>query len=199
MSQSNRNLGALIGSRICHDLISPVGAISNGLELLSLSGAPEGPEMALISDSAAHANARIRFFRVAFGLASAQQSMSAREITGILKDAYTGAVTVDWQIEGSVPRPFAQAAFLALMCAEQAVPYGGAVSVSGAPEAVRLSATGPRLSPNAAHWAALSAPASDMSDLAAAQVQFALLPGLLTDMGRQPKVTLGEAEVVLAF
>ncbi|MEX0370774.1 MAG: histidine phosphotransferase, partial [Tateyamaria sp.] len=37
MGQSNINLAALIGSRICHDLISPIGAINNGLELLGMS------------------------------------------------------------------------------------------------------------------------------------------------------------------
>ncbi len=54
------DLAALIGSRICHDLISPIGAIGNGLELLSMAGAG-GPEVALISDSVSNANARIRF------------------------------------------------------------------------------------------------------------------------------------------
>jgi len=40
----------LIGSRICHDLISPVGAINNGLELLLMSGMNMSPEVALIDE-----------------------------------------------------------------------------------------------------------------------------------------------------
>ena len=63
MGQSNINLAALIGSRICHDLISPIGAINNGLELLGMSDAREGPELELISESVGNASARIRFFR----------------------------------------------------------------------------------------------------------------------------------------
>lgn len=63
MGQSNINLAALIGSRICHDLISPIGAINNGLELLGMSDTPEGPELELISESVGNASARIRFFR----------------------------------------------------------------------------------------------------------------------------------------
>ena len=78
------DLAALIGSRICHDLISPIGAIGNGLELLSMSGAG-GPEVALISDSVANANARIRFFRIAFGHASPEQGTSRSEILSILQ------------------------------------------------------------------------------------------------------------------
>ena len=69
MSQTNVNLSALIGSRICHDLISPIGAINNGLELLGMSGNTPGPEMELIHDSVGNASARIRYFRVAFGAA----------------------------------------------------------------------------------------------------------------------------------
>ncbi len=73
------DIASLIGSRISHDLISPIGAIGNGLELLSMSGAG-GPEVELISDSVANANARIRHFRIAFGLASAEQGTSRSEI-----------------------------------------------------------------------------------------------------------------------
>ena len=39
------DLAALVGSRICHDLISPIGAIGNGVELLMMEGAAKGPEM----------------------------------------------------------------------------------------------------------------------------------------------------------
>ena len=65
MGTSNVNLAALIGSRICHDLISPIGAINNGLELLGMTGSSEGPELQLITDSVGSATARIRFFRIA--------------------------------------------------------------------------------------------------------------------------------------
>ena len=52
------DLAALLGSRICHDLISPIGAIGNGLELLMMDPGTHGPEMSLISESVGHANAR---------------------------------------------------------------------------------------------------------------------------------------------
>jgi len=49
MGQTNINLSALIGSRICHDLISPIGAINNGLELLSMGAMQsDSPELALM-------------------------------------------------------------------------------------------------------------------------------------------------------
>lgn len=91
MGHNRNNLTALIGSRICHDLISPIGAIANGLELMQMSGSPLTAEMALITDSVQNANARIRFFRVAYGHAAAQQMMGRAEIIGILQDIAQGA------------------------------------------------------------------------------------------------------------
>ena len=58
------DIAALVGSRICHDLISPIGAIGNGVELIGLTENTSSPELALISESVDNANARIRFFRV---------------------------------------------------------------------------------------------------------------------------------------
>lgn len=62
------DLGALLCSRICHDIISPVGAINNGLELLEEGGADEDA-MELIKTSAFNASARLQFARIAFGAA----------------------------------------------------------------------------------------------------------------------------------
>ena len=53
MGYSNINIAALIGSRICHDLISPIGAINNGLELLTMTGVAQSPELALIAQDKA--------------------------------------------------------------------------------------------------------------------------------------------------
>lgn len=67
-SLSAPDLASLLCSRVCHDIISPVGAISNGLELLDEGGADEDA-MQLIRASAANASARLQFARIAFGAA----------------------------------------------------------------------------------------------------------------------------------
>lgn len=61
-------LAALLCSRVCHDIISPVGAINNGLELLDEGGSDEDA-MTLIRTSARNASARLQFARIAFGAA----------------------------------------------------------------------------------------------------------------------------------
>ena len=65
---SPADLAALLCSRVCHDIISPVGAINNGLELLDEGGADEDA-MNLIRASARNASARLQFARIAFGAA----------------------------------------------------------------------------------------------------------------------------------
>lgn len=65
---SASDLAALLCSRVCHDIISPVGAINNGLELLEDGGADEDA-MDLIRTSAVNASSRLQFARIAFGAA----------------------------------------------------------------------------------------------------------------------------------
>ncbi|MEX0338830.1 MAG: histidine phosphotransferase family protein, partial [Arenibacterium sp.] len=129
MSDSTVNLATLIGSRICHDLISPVGAITNGLELLEMSGSMDGPELELISDSVQNAGARIRFFRIAYGMAS-DQMLGRLEVTSVLKDISAGGrLRFDWRPDAPHPRALVRLAFLALQCCETAMPYGGGVRI----------------------------------------------------------------------
>ena len=91
------DLAALIASRICHDLISPIGAIGNGVELLAMEPGAVRPEMALISESVANANARIRFFRISFGAASGDQRIARSEVMSVLTDLTRGGrVSYAW-------------------------------------------------------------------------------------------------------
>ncbi|MRU13943.1 hypothetical protein FDP25_00695 [Roseovarius sp. A21] len=198
MGQHIDNLAALIGSRICHDLISPIGAVTNGLELMSMSGGT-GPELELVNESAVNANARVRLFRLAFGQAAPDQHCRGEEIAGILGDVYGNSrLTVDWAPPTTLSRPDAQALILALLCCEQAVPHGGTVSLSGLPNGWRVMATGPRLAPDAALWANLSRPFHD-SDLTPAHVQFALLPRLLAERGKACTYQITTTAVSLTF
>ena len=68
------DLAALLSSRVCHDVISPVGAIVNGLEVLEEEKDPEmrGHALALIKSSANEASSRLQFCRLAFGAAGSK-------------------------------------------------------------------------------------------------------------------------------
>ena len=131
MAQNDLDLAALVSSRICHDLISPIGAINNGLELLNMSGAsPIGPEMQLICDSVKSASARIRFFRIAFGAAS-DDPVVRNEVTSILTEMFDGGrLAVEWGPVDVQTRKAVRCAFLTILCLEPALPFGGQIRVS---------------------------------------------------------------------
>ena len=184
MSQVNTSLAALIGSRICHDLISPIGAINNGLELLSMSGDPSGPEIGLIGESVDNASARIRFFRIAFG-AAGDQMVGPAEVHSILRDLYdAGRLSVEWGLTDPVQRKDVRLAFLAILCAETAMPYGGKIDITANPSGWHLKGTADRINVDPELWALLSGTGPD-TGLQPAHVQFALLPLIAEDTGRR--------------
>ncbi|UWR34977.1 histidine phosphotransferase [Sulfitobacter sp. W027] len=200
MGQINLDLPALIGSRICHDLISPIGAINNGLELLNMAGtgAAPGPELELIGQSVESASARIRFFRIAFG-AAGEQTMGQGEVTSILRDLYAGSrVEIDWQITTPQSRNCVRMAFLALLCMETALHHGGRITVAEEAGHWRLQAEADKIAVEAELWALLSQPDQD-KPLQPAQVQFALLPILAQVQGKEITLDRSETELTLSF
>lgn len=191
MAYDTADLSALIGSRICHDLISPIGAISNGLELLTLNGTTAlGPEFELINDSCASASARIRFFRVAFGSTDTSQAVGRREITRILADNERGArIQSHWRPATDLPRLEVQIAFLALLCVETALPLGGTVEYNFASGRWTITATAMRINLENGLWSLFSNPDLPV-ELSPSRVQFALLDTLTR--ARDRRVTVQE-------
>ena len=186
MTHPNQNLAALIGSRICHDLISPIGAINNGLELLEMANLAAGPEMELISESCANANARIRFFRVAYGAASTDQMISMNEVRSILRDLSAGGrIKFDWRPDADLPRSEVQMAFLGLQCMETALHHGGTIGATFDNGRWRILPTDGTAVIDDNIWRHLTDP-NVQDHVSAAHVQFALLATLAADAGRTP-------------
>ena len=124
------DLAALLCSRVCHDLISPTGAIVNGLEVLEESKDEETREfaLALIKKSATQATARLQFCRLAFGAAGS----AGAEIN--LGDAETVArgfieddkIKLTWNLPRALaPKNQVKLLLNLLIVATQAIPRGG--------------------------------------------------------------------------
>ncbi|MBQ0804437.1 MULTISPECIES: histidine phosphotransferase family protein [unclassified Sulfitobacter] len=198
MPESEIEFAALIGSRICHDLISPIGAVNNGLELLSMTGVSPSPELALIGDSVDSASARIRFFRVAFG-AAANQMLGAGEINAILRDYYRGSRwSVEWAPVDPQKRIDVRMCFLALLCLETGMPYGGSIRVETSGDRWVLRGQTEKLNIDPDLWAVLATPTCSIK-LCPAQVQFGLLPVLARDAGQQITSNISQTEITLSF
>ncbi|WP_454917486.1 histidine phosphotransferase ChpT [Xanthobacter sediminis] len=147
------DLAALLCSRVCHDVISPVGSIVNGIEVLEDEGAADMREAALelIAKSARQASARLQFTRLAFGAAG---SAGAQLDLGDAEQVSRGMIEDDrTRVEWSLPRAFQPKNKVKLLLnlvllAAAAVARGGVVQVSptGEGEAMGfvLAARGPR-------------------------------------------------------
>lgn len=180
-----QTLADLIGSRLCHDLVNPLGAIGNGVELIEMTGSVRGPEMALIRDAVRDAQARVRFLRVAFGAAGAQQVMSAREAKATAQAPWQGSrLTLDWAVTGDLPRMRVKLGYLMLLCAETALPMGGELRISvDAGGQWRLEASGARVALDEALWSVLRfGMAAAGRPLRPSEAQFAALHAAVTPL-----------------
>lgn len=199
MTSTQNDISALLGSRICHDLISPLGAISNGVELLTMTGTGKSPEMTLISESIDNANAKIRYFRVAYGASSAGQSMGATEIRSILADVTRNTRTrINWTLDGDVPRTETKLAFLMLQCFETAMPWGGEITVEQQNSRWTIFGQSDRIKINARLWESLSR-TDDLPNFEASEVQFLMLAQLVRQVGRTMSLDIGEATITAQF
>ena len=191
------HLSALIASRLCHDLISPIGAISNGVELMMMDSAgTSSPEVALILQSAGHANARIRYFRIAFGQCAPDQRIARGEVMAVIGDiAAGGRVKIAWDSAPDLPRREVKLALLALQCLETAMIQGGEVKVTHGDHGWILVAKAPRLRREAALWDGFGTPdGANFDDISAGQVHFALLALEAARQHRSVMVSGGEAD-----
>jgi histidine phosphotransferase ChpT len=145
------DLAALLCSRVCHDLISPAGAIVNGLEVLEESKDEETKTFALslIKRSARTATARLQFCRIAFGAAG---SMTAQVDTGDAEQVARGFIEDDkfkltWNLPRALlPKNRVKLLLNMLVVATQAIPRGGTLVLdpvgSGETVAFRITAAG---------------------------------------------------------
>ncbi len=194
-----RDLTSLLGSRICHDLISPIGAIGNGIELLGLSGINAAPEIALISESVENANARIRFFRIAFGAAGPTEMVAGSECQLLLRDLSRGSrLRYNWMAKGDLPRREVKLAYLLLQCLETAMPFGGQIDVSCEGGRWRLTGTAERTRIDYGLWALLVDPKAEV-ELTAASVHFALVADAAARAGCRVSTELKEREIRISL
>ncbi len=141
------DLAALLCSRVCHDLISPVGAIVNGLEVLEEDKDEETKTFALdlIKKSARQASAKLQFCRLAFGAAGSAGAQielgdAEKAARGLIED---GKTTIVWNVARElVPKNRAKLLLNMLMVGVGAIPRGGTLTVDPLDGGYRVTAAG---------------------------------------------------------
>lgn len=146
----------LLASRLCHDLISPVGAVNSGIELMTEFGDdPDGESMQLIASSAKTASEKLQFFRIAYGNAGSGANIplgdGLRLIEPVCANQRT-TVVIDDQTAGALPGTGAVKLLLniALLVGE-CLPRGGELRVAVGPDmgaVVSASGEGARIEDN---------------------------------------------------
>ncbi|USG60526.1 histidine phosphotransferase family protein [Sneathiella marina] len=132
-------LAALMSSKLCHDVIGPVGAVSNGIELLQDEGNEDMREQALelVSQSASEASARLQFYRLAFGLAGGMgPEISLREARTLCREFMSyGKIAFTWPDEAggaeNLPKDVIKIICNLVVLASGALPRGGELSIDG--------------------------------------------------------------------
>jgi histidine phosphotransferase ChpT len=141
------DLAALLCSRVCHDVISPVGAVANGLEVLDEEDDEEMRKMALdlVRRSARQASAKLQFCRIAFGAAGQPGSMLDLGEAGEIARLFVGEekVKLDWRAPPG-PREKSEAKLLLnmMLMAMAAIPRGGVVTVGAGDTSLTAVAEG---------------------------------------------------------
>lgn len=149
------DFAALLCSRLCHDLVSPVGAIGNGIEVLEDDDDPEIQRQALelLAQSAGQAASRLKYYRLAFGAStSSGGTIDISEAVDAARGYFSGGrVKLDWgqaalPMDVVLDKPTVKLLLNMILTAAEALPRGGDVVVAGeyggADVTLRVTATG---------------------------------------------------------
>jgi histidine phosphotransferase ChpT len=144
-------LSALLASRLCHDLINPVGAIGSGLEVLGEPGMDQEMKdtaLALIESGGKKSIALLKYGRLAYGAAGGfGAEIPMEEAEAALKEVYALAkAELDWRVPGGLAaKELVKTLLILAFAAADCVPRGGRVAVSASGAGYAIEATGPRV------------------------------------------------------
>ncbi len=135
MANSDVDLASLLCSKICHDLLSPVGAINNGLELLEEESDPVMRDrcMDLVADSARTSADKLKYFRLAFGAAGGfGEEVDPAEARHLIESLIgdSGKITLGWGLQnGALPKKAIKILLNLALIAKESLVRGGTLDV----------------------------------------------------------------------
>lgn len=148
-------IASLLCSRLCHDLMSPVGALNNGIELLADEQDPDMRVkcMELLADSARTSANKLKFFRLAFGAAGGfGEAIDSGEARTALQGLFggDGRINIGWMVEnGKLPKGAAKLLLNLALIGGDALVRGGQLDIGAEQGAdgmeIAIRAEGPRI------------------------------------------------------
>lgn len=146
----------LLASKVCHDLISPIGAVNNGIEFLEEMGPEAGEEAtSLIAFSAQQASSKLQVYRMAYGAGGADTSIKPEDahkmFAGMIEPE--GKVKQEWDPYGDLghgderPEAFCKMLACGFILALECMPKGGIFKIEGGNGQTIITATGDDAAP----------------------------------------------------
>ncbi|WP_109806936.1 histidine phosphotransferase family protein [Sphingosinithalassobacter portus] len=206
MNISPTEFASLLCSRLCHDLLSPVGALNNGLELLADEHDPEMRArcLELLGESARASANKLKFFRLAFGAAGGfGETVDTREahaaIEGLFGDNHR--VKIGWMVEDPVlPKQAIKVLLNLALIAGDALIRGGQLDIGaevvGSQVEIVVRADGPRIVLDPELRVALSGGSDDVPATPRAAAAY-LIQALVAQGEGQLQVSPPDAEVLI--
>jgi histidine phosphotransferase ChpT len=206
MSLESVELASLLCSRLCHDLLSPVGALSNGLELLTDEKDPEMRKRCfeLLEQSARISADKLKFFRLAFGAAGGFGDMVPVHEARAVVDALVGnngRIEVRWALASdSLPKPAVKTMLNLALIGIEALVRGGTLDIGaelreGASEIV-VRASGLRIAFDPVVGRALEG-SLDTAELSSKTAPAAMIQQLASSLGGGLQFALTEDALVM--
>lgn len=183
---------SLLCSRLCHDLLNPVGALNNGIELLADETDPGMREqcMGLLGDSARVSAAKLKFYRLAFGSAGGYgETLPGYEVRSAVEGMFAGSgkLAIEWLVSDDTLGKLAAKVLLNLaLIAGESLPRGGVLMVGlervGNAFDIAIRGEGPRLTLDADIRRALAGDLPD-EEVSSRTVAAAMVRRLVSDQG----------------
>ena len=206
MNVSNLDLASLLCSRLCHDMLSPVGALTNGLELLAdeKDSDMRGRIVELLEQSAKTSADKLKFFRLAFGAAGGFGDLVPVEEARAVIDALVGnngRIEARWALAGNVlPKPAVKTLLNLALIGIEALVRGGTLDIGaelrdGESEIV-IRAAGPRIAFDPLVGKALDGTLAE-ADLSSRTAPAAMIRQLVESLGGEVQCILTEDALVM--
>ncbi|MBA4048297.1 MAG: histidine phosphotransferase [Sphingomonas sp.] len=200
------DFASLLCSRLCHDLLSPVGALNNGLELLADETDPEMRQrcLELLSESARASANKLKFFRLAFGAAGGfGETIDAREARAAIEGLFgdNNRLTIGWLVEdGVLPKPAVKVMLNLALITGDALVRGGQLDIGAESRGdiveIVVRGEGPRVVLDTELRTALAGSADDTVITPRAAAAY-LVHALVSDNGGTLQVSAPDAAALL--
>ena len=193
-------------SKICHDLVSPVGAVNNGIEFLSEMGADGLADgLGLIEHSARQSSVRLQLFRMCYGAGGSDAKVTGKTIYETFQNYIDGTkCSMEWDLLNAVPEEDPKAGFMktllnCMVLAQESMPKGGTVVITMEQEGVMtITGKAETVKPKEGAIEALKGDIS-VDELTPKAIHSYITKAYADLFGFEVSSTLSESEIVLVL